>query len=367
MDEGEERVIKQSGNCTRDTINLALEEEILLFLDVHQKYRDEFVVPFAASQRGIADATGVAINNLPRTLKKMIDKGLIEEKLKHVKGASRRLKTYFLTEDKGVAEAQKLSKFINEVQVLLREHDGSIKEIRVSELNRQLRMRLHPYDLLCLLIGNCSSSIISTYKSDNPTTQIHSNDDNGGDEIELLHLSNCLIAPRFKRRNGVWNHDRIGQANVDEKLPPNHHEILKVSAKKRQSETNNNGQMIYHTFEINGNSSRKKRTVAIKLTITSNDDFEILGKYGITAMRRNKIQRLTKEAYEQGGLLTKKDLVSLMCSSPKTIKKDLSNLRNNGYFIPTREHINRFGMELSGIIMDEYPKHHKYIEIKIVN
>lgn len=49
--------------------------------------------------------------------------------------------------------------------------------------------------------------------------------------------------------------------------------------------------------------------VAITLTLDSADDLEAL-RQGIGTLRRSKIQRLTREAQDQGALLTQEDLVS---------------------------------------------------------
>jgi hypothetical protein len=63
--------------------------------------------------------------------------------------------------------------------------------------------------------------------------------------------------------------------------------------------------------------------VAITLTLDNPDDLEAW-QFGMAALRRSKIQRLTVEAQEQNALLTQEDLARLLCSSRATIKRDIA-------------------------------------------
>ncbi len=58
--------------------------------------------------------------------------------------------------------------------------------------------------------------------------------------------------------------------------------------------------------------------------------------YGLAGLRRHRILRLTKEAYDQDALLTYEDLAVLLTSSPATMKRDIQHLRREGYFVMTR-------------------------------
>ena len=88
------------------------------------------------------------------------------------------------------------------------------------------------------------------------------------------------------------------------------------------------------------------KRVAVKLTLDSRDDLEALGQ-GVAALRRSKIQRLTQEAQEQGGLLSQEDLVRLLCASRSTIKRDIAWLRGQGLDVPTRGQIKDIGKGVS--------------------
>ena len=88
------------------------------------------------------------------------------------------------------------------------------------------------------------------------------------------------------------------------------------------------------------------KRVPINLTMDSADDLEAF-RLGIAALRRSKIQRLTREAQEQAALLTQEDLARLLCTSRSTIKRDIAHLRAQGVDVPTRGQIKDIGKGVS--------------------
>ncbi|MGC8912733.1 MAG: tetratricopeptide repeat protein [Thermoplasmata archaeon] len=96
-------------------IKLTAGEKVLLHLYEYTKYVDHFEVPYAVTQDGIADAVGILRSHVPRTLKGLIDRGYIEEKLAHVIGSERRRKVYFLTTP-GIAYAKKIRDDVRAVE-----------------------------------------------------------------------------------------------------------------------------------------------------------------------------------------------------------------------------------------------------------
>lgn len=58
----------------------------------------QYNVSYYATQRGIAESTGIPLTNIPRTLKMLIKKGFVEQSMGYTKDAIRRRKVYFLTE-----------------------------------------------------------------------------------------------------------------------------------------------------------------------------------------------------------------------------------------------------------------------------
>lgn len=88
------------------------------------------------------------------------------------------------------------------------------------------------------------------------------------------------------------------------------------------------------------------KRVAVKLTLDHPDDLEAW-RQGVAALRQSKIQRLTREAQEQGALLTQEDLARLVCASRSTIKRDIAWLRGRGLDVPTRGQIKDIGKGVS--------------------
>jgi biotin operon repressor len=88
------------------------------------------------------------------------------------------------------------------------------------------------------------------------------------------------------------------------------------------------------------------KRVTVRLTLDSADDLEALSQ-GVAELRRGKIQRLTREAQEQGALLTQEDLARLLCASRSTIKRDIGWLRQHGVDVPTRGQIKDIGKGVS--------------------
>ena len=88
------------------------------------------------------------------------------------------------------------------------------------------------------------------------------------------------------------------------------------------------------------------KRVPVNLTMDSADDLEAL-RQGVAALRRSKIQRLTRESQEQGALLTQEDLARLLCASRSTIKRDVAHLRSEGVDVPTRGQMKDIGRGVS--------------------
>lgn len=109
----------------------------------------------------------------------------------------------------------------------------------------------------------------------------------------------------------------------------------------------------------------QKVTVNLKL-IDFNSDFEVLANYGLAGLRRHRIARLTKQTYDQGGLLSYEDLAMILTTSPATIKRDIYYLRKQGMFIMTRGAKKDMGPGLSHktIIIDLYLKNYTFSDIE---
>ena len=107
------------------------------------------------------------------------------------------------------------------------------------------------------------------------------------------------------------------------------------------------------------------KRVAINLTLDSPDDLEAF-RSGVAVLRRSKIQRLTREAQEQGALLTQEDIARLLCTSRSTIKRDVAQLRLKGVDVPTRGQIKDIGKGVSHktSIVGDWLAGHTFSQIK---
>ena len=78
--------------------------------------------------------------------------------------------------------------------------------------------------------------------------------------------------------------------------------------------------------------------VCVTLTLDAGgDDAEVHAREGIAGLRRSRLLRMTHQAWEQGGLLSYKDLaLRLLGCSVRTIIRDAKALRERGLFVPTR-------------------------------
>ena len=109
----------------------------------------------------------------------------------------------------------------------------------------------------------------------------------------------------------------------------------------------------------------RKVTVRLKL-IDFNTDLEALASYGLAGLRRNRLARLTRQAYDQDALLSYEDLAMLLTTSPATVKRDVQHLRRQGQFIMTRgtKHDMGPGLSHKTIILDLYFKEYTFTEIE---
>ena len=72
--------------------------------------------------------------------------------------------------------------------------------------------------------------------------------------------------------------------------------------------------------------------------------FRSLKRHGAAAKRRQQIMRMAGEAYEQGALLTQEDLALLLDSNVRTIRSDMSKLREEEQIVvPTRGTVRDIG------------------------
>ena len=99
------------------------------------------------------------------------------------------------------------------------------------------------------------------------------------------------------------------------------------------------GQIVFHAASASeppGKRISEIKTVPIHLTFHDRTDISVLSEEGTSALRRHKVIRMANEALDQGGLLTQEDLAVLLCSSRRTIRRDIKELKVQGIEVPTR-------------------------------
>ena len=99
------------------------------------------------------------------------------------------------------------------------------------------------------------------------------------------------------------------------------------------------GQIVFHAASASeppGKRISEIKTVPIHLTFHDRTDILVLSEEGTSALRRHKVIRMANEALDQGGLLTQEDLAVLLCSSRRTIRRDIKELKGHGIEVPTR-------------------------------
>ncbi len=111
---------------------LTVEEGILVHLLRYVSYADMYTVPESVSQNGLSSALGIQRSHASSTLKIMRKKGLVQERLVHVRGASRKKKAYFLTAD-GTVLARTVADRIKDVPMVYIDGQGERHEVILED------------------------------------------------------------------------------------------------------------------------------------------------------------------------------------------------------------------------------------------
>jgi Fic family protein len=92
----------------------------------------------------------------------------------------------------------------------------------------------------------------------------------------------------------------------------------------------------------NGSKARK-----VLLTLIGQSDEDILKREGLRGLRLRRLVRLTREAEEQGSLLSYEDLSALLLTSISTLKRDIAYLERKGIRVPIKGRRKRQRIALS--------------------
>jgi hypothetical protein len=108
--------------------------------------------------------------------------------------------------------------------------------------------------------------------------------------------------------------------------------------------------------------------VSVRLTLFDPQvDLTILAENGLAGLRRHRILRMTREAIDQGALLSYEDIAMLLTTSPATVRRDAQQLRRDGKVVMTRgwKHDMGPGTSHKAQIIDLYLKGYQFTEIEL--
>jgi DNA-binding MarR family transcriptional regulator len=98
---------------TSSNLTITAPDRVLIHLRDHRHHADGKDFPQAITQKGISESTGLRLTHVPRTLKNLEERGLVDSVKGHVREERRRYKVYFLT-DRGLEEARTVLRFLEE-------------------------------------------------------------------------------------------------------------------------------------------------------------------------------------------------------------------------------------------------------------
>ena len=109
------------------------------------------------------------------------------------------------------------------------------------------------------------------------------------------------------------------------------------------------------------------KKVSVMLSVhKADEDLQVYKESGLSGLRQHRLQRITKEAIEQGALLSYEDIAFILTTSVITIKRDVARLRRSGLSIPSRgwRHDMGRGNSHKTQILDLYLSGYQFSEIE---
>lgn len=101
---------------------------------------------------------------------------------------------------------------------------------------------------------------------------------------------------------------------------------------------------VLETEQRAGRVIEKLEKKKVRLTIDNGlEDIEVLKEYGRIALRQIKIERITEEALEQGGVLSQEDLGKYLGCTVRTIQRDIKQIKKKGVEVLTRGYLHNIG------------------------
>lgn len=96
--------------------------------------------------------------------------------------------------------------------------------------------------------------------------------------------------------------------------------------------------------ERGGKVIEKLERKKVRLTIeNAKEDAEVKRSYGRVKLRQTKIERITEEAIEQGGVLSQEDISKSLSCTERTIQRDIREMKGIGTEVITRGSLHNIG------------------------
>jgi hypothetical protein len=130
-----------------DKVRVTVKEKILIHLLGFSKYRDEFEVPVKVTQEGMAKVIGVRRSHIASALKDLKTSELVYDNKTRIEGQERRKNAYFLT-PQGEIEAHRIKESVNGKTIQVKDEEGNLKELKISELPEILERKMSFIDIL---------------------------------------------------------------------------------------------------------------------------------------------------------------------------------------------------------------------------
>ena len=122
-------------------VNIAVADRILLHLWEQDHQADHYLVSREVTRPGIAEICALHPPNVSRTMRELATDGMVSEHTRVVRGDERRQKTWQLT-DEGREQIQHRLPELRTTNVLLRERNGDLLEVRADEAGSRLETGL---------------------------------------------------------------------------------------------------------------------------------------------------------------------------------------------------------------------------------
>lgn len=93
------------------------------------------------------------------------------------------------------------------------------------------------------------------------------------------------------------------------------------------------GQILYYAVKLGEPASKRIRDcqlVPVKLTLVDPEDIAYLKKYGLQGLVKHILWRISKEAYEQGAVLSTEDVAHMLHISESSVKRYKRSLEEEG-------------------------------------